>query len=79
MHFIPQNNTYAYFRYDDTDVVFVYINNSGTDANVTWSRFSEITEGLGEGRNVVTGEPVTVSDDTLVPANSALIVEFTGK
>lgn len=79
LHFIPQNNTYAYFRYDDTDVVFVYINNSGTDANVTWSRFSEITEGLGEGRNVVTGEPVTVSDDTLVPANSALIVEFTGK
>ena len=28
LHFIDRDNTYAYFRYNDTDVVFVYINNS---------------------------------------------------
>lgn len=77
MHFIPQDNTYAYFRYNDSDIVFVYINNSDADAKVTWSRFSEIAGGLGEGRNVITGEPVTVTDDTTVPAGTALIVEYT--
>ena len=76
LHFMPQDNTYAYFRYNDTDVVFVYINNSGTDANVTWSRFAEITEGLGEGRDVITGEPVTVSDSTVVGPCQALVVEY---
>lgn len=76
MHFIPQNNTYAYFRYNDSDVVFVYINNSDTEAKVTWSRFAEIAGNLKEGRNVLTGETVTVSDDTVVPANTALVVEY---
>ena len=28
MHFLSRDNTYAYFRYDDTDAVFVCINNS---------------------------------------------------
>lgn len=28
MHFLSRDNTYAYFRYDDTDAVFVFINNS---------------------------------------------------
>lgn len=76
LHFIPENNTYAYFRYNDTDVVFVYINNSASDAVVSWSRFAEITETLGEGRNVLTGETVKVDDSTVVPANTALIVEY---
>jgi len=76
MHFIPRNNTYAYFRYDDSDLVFVYVNNSDEDAKVTWSRFEEIAGNLKEGRNVLTGETVTVNDDTIVPANTALVVEY---
>ncbi len=27
MHFLSRDNTYGYFRYNDTDAVFVYINN----------------------------------------------------
>lgn len=76
MHFIPQNNTYAYFRYDDSDLVFVFVNNSDEDAKVTWSRFEEIAGNLKEGRNVLTGETVTVNDETVVPANTALVVEY---
>ena len=76
MHFIPQDNTYAYFRYNDTDLVFVFLNNSDKNVNVTWSRFSEMTSGLGTGTDVFTGNEMKVSDDTVVPANSALIVEY---
>ena len=76
MHFIPIDNTYAYFRYDDNDVVFVFVNNSEKAASVNWSRYAEINSGLGEGRNVLTGERTTLTDDTMVPANSALIVEY---
>jgi glycosidase len=77
MHFIPQDNTYAYFRYNDTDLVFVFINNSDKEVKLTWSRFAEINSGLAEGRDVLTGDAVTLSDDTVVPANTALVVEYT--
>ncbi len=76
LHFADRNNTYAYFRYDDTDAVFVYINNSRGRKQVPWSRYAEITEGLTNGRNVLTGEPCELSDTTTVGARQALIVEF---
>ncbi len=76
MHFMTRDNTYAYFRYDATDAVFVYINNSRGKKAIPWSHYAEIAEGLKEGRNVMTGEPVTVDDKTMVGARQALIVEF---
>ena len=76
MHFIPQDNTYAYFRYDETDLVFVFVNNSDKDVQLTWSRFAEINTGLKDGRDVLTGQTIELSDDTVVPANTALVVEY---
>ena len=76
MHFITRDNTYGYFRYNDTDVVFVYVNNSPEPKNVPWTYYSEISEGLNGGVNVVTGEPCDVSDATVVPSQSILIVEY---
>ena len=76
MHFITRDNTYGYFRYNDTDVVFVYVNNSGEPKNVPWTYYSEISEGLTGGVDVVTGEPCEVSDATVVSPQSILIVEY---
>lgn len=76
MHFIARDNTYAYFRYDDTDAVFVFINNSRGAKRIPWSHYAEIAEGLHDGVNVLTGEPVAVDDSTSVGARSALVVEY---
>ena len=76
MHFITRDNTYGYFRYDDDDVVFVYVNNSNEPKNVPWTYYSEISDGLAGGVDVVTGEPVEVSDATVVGPQSVLIVEY---
>lgn len=75
LHFIDRDNTYAFFRYNDTDVVFVYINNSNDSHLVPWSRYSEISSRLGEGRDVVTGEVVDMQGKVVEPM-SAIIVEF---
>ena len=76
-HFIPINEGYGFFRYNDNDTVFVFLNTSSTDTiNVPWSHYSEISEGLGEGRNVLTGEMVTITDDTQVPPMGSLIIEY---
>ena len=78
-HFITRDNTYGYFRYNDDEVVFVYINNSGEPKNIPWSYYDEITAYLTAGRNVITGEVVTLSDDTVVAPEQALVVEFSKK
>ena len=79
LHFGTRDNTYAYFRYDATDAVFVYVNNTRGKRQIPWSNYAEITEGLTEGRNVLTGENVTISDTTTVGPREALIVEFKRK
>lgn len=76
-HFIPVNEGYGYFRYNDEDTVFVFINTSDNETvKVPWSHYAEITERLGAGRNVITGETVTISDDTEVGPMESLIIEF---
>ena len=75
LHFIDRDNTYAFFRYNDESVVFVYINNSNDTKRVPWSRYSEISATLGEGRDVISGEVVDMSKMSVEPM-SALVVEF---
>ena len=76
VHFMTRDNTYAYFRYDDENAVFVYINNTLEDKYVPWTYYSEISEGLTGGVDVLTGKPVEISDDTVVAPKTALVVEF---
>ena len=76
LHFIPEKNTYGYFRYDGRETVFVFINNSDEEVTVPWTRFREMSESLGEGVNILTGERVTVSDATRVAPKSALVVDY---
>ncbi|MCH5242782.1 MAG: glycoside hydrolase family 13 protein [Muribaculaceae bacterium] len=76
-HFIPTNEGYGYFRYNDNGTVFVFINTSDSETiNVPWSHYSEISSQLGEGRNVLTGESITVSDDTQVAPMQTLVIEY---
>ena len=76
LHFISRDNTYAYFRYDDTDAVFVFINNSRGAKRIPWENYAEITGSLHEGRDVLTGETVTIDGTTKVGARRSLVVEF---
>lgn len=76
LHFVDRNNTYAYFRYDNSDTVFVFVNNTDHAVTVPWNRYSEITSRLSTvGRDVVTGESVDMTSCSVEPL-SALIVEF---
>ena len=76
VHFMTRDNTYAFFRYNDKEKVFVYVNNNPEEVTIPWSHYAEIASGLGEGTNVLTGEKVTISDSTVVPASTALVVEY---
>ena len=76
LHFADRTNTYAYFRYDETDAVFVFINNSRGKRVVPWANYAEIAADLTKGTNVLTGETVDMTQEVVVPSREALIVEF---
>ena len=84
LHFLPLENTYAYFRYDDASVVMVFLNLSEKAVEVPWERFAEITAGLGEGRDPLSGAtlkaggPITVKagDPLTVGAGESLVLQF---
>jgi glycosidase len=76
LHFISRGNNYGYFRYNDTDAVFVFVNASAELVNVPWSHYAEISEGLTGGKDVITGEAVVINDETVVAPETALVVEF---
>ena len=76
LQFVPRDNAYGFFRYDGSQTVFVFVNNSYEERPVPWSDYGEIASGLGEGVDIVTGQKIALSDETSVPAKSALVVEW---
>ncbi|MBR5699680.1 MAG: cyclomaltodextrinase C-terminal domain-containing protein, partial [Bacteroidales bacterium] len=75
-HFLTRDNTYAYFRYNDTEKVFVFINNSTAPVQVPWSHYAEIVPAPADGTDVLTGEKIHLSDGTSVPAKTAIIIQL---
>ncbi|MGN0202087.1 MAG: alpha-amylase family glycosyl hydrolase [Candidatus Cryptobacteroides sp.] len=75
-HFISRDNTYAYFRYTDSEAVFVFVNNNPSGRALPWESYAEVMPLLkGEGRNVLTGEKF-VPEGMTVPGKTSLVVEF---
>lgn len=79
LHFLTRDNTYAYFRYNADEAVFVFINNSRGRKLIPWSHYAEIADGLYDGHDVMTGEAVEVNDATVVGPRQALVVEYKRK
>lgn len=75
-HFLRRDNTYAYFRYTDAEMVFVFINNNEAEVSVPWSDYSEVALGATAGTDVMTGVEYDFSQGVTVPARSSIIVKI---
>ena len=78
MHFLARNNTYAFFRYNDQEAVFVFANAAEEPRVIPTETYAEI---LGKynavGFNPMTGEIVDLNRrDIEVPALGTLIVKL---
>ncbi len=75
-HFLRRDNTYAYFRYNDEQVVFVYVNNSREDKTIPWADYAEAAGGLVSGTDVISGQTVDFSAPVTMAPLSCLVVDF---
>lgn len=76
MHYGPEQNTYVYFRYDDSRKVMVALNKNATDTFLSTARFHEMLDGVKAGTDVITGQRVPLDGQIKLPARSALILEI---
>lgn len=70
------DNSYAFFRYLDNDAVFVFINNNAEPRTLNWSHYDEFVQGPVTGKDILSGDEITLQDGLSVPGKTALIVEF---
>ena len=78
MHFITRDNTYAYFRYNENEAVFVYLNASEENRTIPTAHYAEI---LGKynpiGIDVITGDTYDLGEEEIViPALTSIVVKL---
>ena len=77
MHFLARNNTYAFFRYNDDEAVFVFANASEEPRTIPTETYAEI---LGKYKQIgvepLTGEEVDFSEELNIPGLSTFIVKL---
>lgn len=76
LHYIPENNVYVYFRYNDKERVMVVINNNKNDQNLNLKRFSEGIKNFSKGKDILSGKEFDLKTTLSVPAKTSLILEL---
>ena len=79
MHFMARNNTYAFFRYNENEAVFVFANAAEEPRVIPTATYAEI---LGKynavGFSPLSGETIDLNrTDIEVPGLSTLVVKLT--
>jgi glycosidase len=76
MHFVPDEGTYVYFRYDDADTVMVALNKNDEAKPLALDRFSERLEGFTGATDVVSGKNTALGESIELPPRSVLVLEL---
>jgi neopullulanase len=75
MHFVPQDGTYAWFRYDADSTVMVVINKNKVETELDLARFAEVLKTPAAARDVLAGQAVTLGATVKLPPRSVKIFE----
>lgn len=75
-HYIPENNVYVYFRYNDNQTVMVLINNNPENQEIYTYRFKENIENYKTGKEVLADLVFDLSQPIFMEGKSGLILEL---
>jgi glycosidase len=76
MQFIPENNIYVYFRYDDNETVMVLVNNNSGEQKIATNRFKERIQNFKTGKDVLSKQIFKLTDDITIAGKTALVLEL---
>jgi glycosidase len=76
LQFVPENNTYVYFRYDDEHRVMCLYNLNDTVVNIEMARFNEKLQPTDSAIDIITGETITIGNFISIPPKAFRIIEL---
>ncbi|WP_396217439.1 glycoside hydrolase family 13 protein [Flavobacterium sp.] len=76
MHYLPDNNVYVYFRYNDTESVMVVVNNSKDKQTVKLDRFKESLASYSSGKDIISDANFDLKSELTIEGKSSLILEL---
>ncbi len=76
MQFVPVDNCYAYFRYNEDSKIMVVINNNPEAQTLDLTRFDEMLNGNTKGREVLTDTSITLSENLKIEGKTSLIIDL---
>jgi glycosidase len=76
-HYIPENNVYVYFRYNDKKSVMVVINNNPKEQTIKLNRFSENLKKYTSGTDILTNTKYDITkNDFTIKGKTSLVIEL---
>ena len=79
-HYVPENNVYVYFRYDDPEAsgetVMVVMNNTNEKQVIKTARFQENIKKFKSGKDVLSEKSFELKNDIEIEGKSVLILEL---
>ena len=76
MQFVPVDNCYVYFRYNEDSKIMVVINNNPEAQTLDLTRFDEMLNGNTKGREVLTDTSITLSENLKIEGKTSLIIDL---
>lgn len=74
--FVPDDNTYVYFRFDDGHSLMCIYNGNETNYDLNLSRFQEKIRGREIGKDILSGLPVKLGEKLSLAPRSVLLLEL---
>jgi glycosidase len=78
MQFGPENNTWVYFRYNDTRRIMVAMNNNSKEMRLPTARFQEMLKGTASGVDILSGKTVDLTRELRLAPKATLLIELPG-
>jgi len=75
-NFVPQNNVFVYFRYNEKESVMIILNNNEKDENLDLKRFAESLNGFSKGKEVISEKEISLQNTLTIPAKTSMIIEL---
>jgi glycosidase len=76
MHYAPENGSYVYFRYNESETVMVVFNKNDHEINLELDRFEERLNGFKRFKNIFTGKDGNLGESLNIPKKSVQIFEI---
>lgn len=76
LHYVPENNVYVYFRYNEDQRVMVILNNNPEIQKLNLKRFTEGIQNSTKGKDIISDKEINLKNELEIKGKTALILEL---